>query len=51
MVKRRLIKPERMLELFSRIEEQMYRYPAVDGASFRHAVERVVADASQEAGN
>lgn len=51
MIQRRLIKPERMLELFSRIEEQIYRYPAVDAASFRRAVERVVADANQEADN
>lgn len=37
-----LVDPRRLLELFSAIEDQIYRYPALDGLSFRRAVERVV---------
>ena len=37
-----LVKPTRLLELFSSIEDQMHRYPDLDPKSFRNAVERVV---------
>jgi hypothetical protein len=40
MVELGLVEPARLLELFSRIEDGLYRYPAVDGRSFRQAVEK-----------
>ena len=36
-----LVDPKRLLELFSSIEDQLYRYLAIDGPTFRRAVERV----------
>ena len=42
MFARGLIDPERLVSLFAAIEEQLYRYPAVNPASFRSAVERTV---------
>lgn len=39
MILRGLIEPKRLLVLFSSIEDQLYRYPAINGASFRRAVE------------
>jgi hypothetical protein len=36
-----LVEPKRLLELFSSIEDWLYRYPAIDGRIFRRAVERV----------
>jgi hypothetical protein len=42
----RLIKPDRLIQLFSDIEPQLYRYPAIDPPSFRRAVEKVVSDAT-----
>ena len=50
MIQRGLIEPKRLLELFSSIEDQLYRYPAIDGASFRRAVERTVAEANPRGG-
>ena len=50
MIQRGLVEPKRLLELFSRIEDQLYKYPAIDGASFRRAVERKVAEANQSGG-
>lgn len=47
MIQRGLIEPKRLLELFSRIEDQLYRYPAIDGASFRRNVEQIVRKANQ----
>ena len=40
MLKSGLVERQRLLELFSAIESQLYRYPALDGPSFRRAVER-----------
>jgi hypothetical protein len=37
-----LVEPSRLLEFFSRIEDQMYKYPAIDVKSFRNAVEQFV---------
>ena len=37
-----LIIPEQLLELFSAIEPDLYRYPQVDPKSFRRAVEQTV---------
>jgi hypothetical protein len=39
-----LVEPKRLLELFSAIEEQIYRYPALNRASFRRGVESLVSD-------
>lgn len=39
MVGRGLIEPARALELFHAIEPRLYRYPGIDPASFRAAVE------------
>ncbi len=40
-----LVEPDRLLDLFSEIEDQIYRYPDLDAQSFRRAVERVIRDA------
>jgi len=44
MINRGLVEPARLLELFSRVEEQLYKYPAIDARSLRQAVEQVVSD-------
>lgn len=38
------MEPSRLLELFQAIEPELYRYPAVDPAAFRQAVEELVRD-------
>jgi len=43
-----LVDPDRLLEMFSRIEDQIHRYPELDAKSFRNAVERFVADAKKK---
>ena len=48
MIQRGLIEPRRLLELFADIEDQLYRYPAVDKTSFRHKVERLVEENRRE---
>ena len=42
MIARGLVQPTRLLELFSQIEDLIYKYPALDQSSFRRAVERIV---------
>lgn len=42
MVEQGLVEPARLLEFFSRIEDRLYKYPAIDGKSFRKAVEEFV---------
>ncbi len=42
MLDRRLIDPAVALELFARIEPELYRHPAIDPASFRDRVERML---------
>ena len=42
MIELGLVEPSRLLEFFSRIEDQLYKYPAIDGKSFRVAVEEFV---------
>ncbi|HUO86948.1 MAG TPA: DUF6036 family nucleotidyltransferase [Thermoanaerobaculia bacterium] len=37
-----LVDPERLFELFERIEPDLFRYPAIDPSSFRRAVEEFV---------
>jgi hypothetical protein len=39
MMERKLVEPSRALDYFARMEPLLYRFPAVDRASFRHAVE------------
>jgi len=43
MLRRALIEPGELLRLFSAIEPELYRYPAIDPPSFRAAVEELVA--------
>lgn len=50
MIRRGLVEPKRLLELFSRVEDQLYRYPAIDGASFRRNVEQIVEKQISEPG-
>jgi uncharacterized nucleotidyltransferase DUF6036 len=38
-----LVEPGKLLDLFTRIEPSLYRYPAIDPASFREAVLRALA--------
>jgi hypothetical protein len=45
MIERRLVDPSRLLELFSRVEDKLYKYPAVDAKSLRQAVEQVATEA------
>ena len=45
LIKSGRVQPARLLELFSMIEDQIYRYPDLDQKTFRQAVERVVKDA------
>jgi hypothetical protein len=42
MMARGLIERSRLLEYFETIEPRIYRYPAIDSASFRASVERFV---------
>ena len=39
MIARGLVEPSRLLELYSRIEERLYKYPAIDADSFKTALE------------
>ena len=43
MVRRGLVEPQRLLELFAAIEPELFRFPAVDAASLRAKVERLAA--------
>jgi hypothetical protein len=42
MLAQRLVEPARLLEFFAAIEPELYRYPAIEPAAFRRAVEQVV---------
>ena len=42
MIVRGLVQPQRLLEFYNAIEDHLYRYPAVDSASFQRAVREVV---------
>lgn len=37
-----LVDPEKLIQLFERIEPELFRYPAIDPSSFRRAVEEFV---------
>ncbi|MGH9465212.1 MAG: DUF6036 family nucleotidyltransferase [Thermoanaerobaculia bacterium] len=41
MIRRRVIDWDRLMQHFEQIEPRLYRFPAIDPASFRRAVERV----------
>ncbi|MEX2153120.1 MAG: DUF6036 family nucleotidyltransferase [Gemmatimonadaceae bacterium] len=41
MLERKLVEPAKALDYFAQIEPQLYRFPAIDPASFRRAVEEV----------
>lgn len=43
MLRAGLVEPARLRELFERIAGQLYRYPAVDPAAFRRAVDSALA--------
>jgi hypothetical protein len=42
MLQRGLVTPEALRETFAAIEPRLYRYPAVDPASFKRAVDVAV---------
>jgi len=48
LARSRRIEPDELLRLFAAIEPQLYRYPAIDPATFRHAVEDFVAGLAQD---
>lgn len=48
LIARGLVEPAELLRLFEAIEPRLYRFPAVDPAALRTAVERAVASASAE---
>ena len=48
LINSNLIESKRLLDLFSQIEDLLYRYPALDAASFRQAVESVVGPSTDE---
>jgi len=50
LIQGRFVELDRLLELFSSIEDQIYRYPSLDAKSFRQAVERVVEREQPEPG-
>ena len=47
MITSNLVDPNRLLEIFSRIEGDIHRYPALDAPSFRKAVELIVNQSSK----
>lgn len=48
MIERGLIEPSRLMELFTRIEPEIYKYPAIDGKTFRTAIDELVAQHSKQ---
>ncbi len=46
MLQRGLVEPDRLLDLYAEIEPHLYRYPALDAAGFRRAVEEAVRGAT-----
>lgn len=45
MIKRKMVEPAKLRELFEVIEPSLYRYPAIDPAAFRSKVEQALIDA------
>lgn len=48
MIQNGFVEPNRLFELFSQIEEKIYKYPALDPQKFRAAVESVVRETERE---
>ena len=48
MIERGLIEPSRLLELFSRIEDQLYKYPSIDAKTFRRSLEQFIQNLSKD---
>ncbi|HEU4770481.1 MAG TPA: hypothetical protein VFS77_24165, partial [Pyrinomonadaceae bacterium] len=46
MIERALVEPSRLLELYSRIEDRLYKYPAIDPQTFREALQEFLKDIS-----
>ena len=44
MLSRGLVDPDRLLDYFEEIQDELYRYPAIDPPSFRRRVESALAD-------
>ncbi|MBI4056075.1 MAG: hypothetical protein HY399_00825 [Elusimicrobia bacterium] len=42
MLGRRLVDSKKLMNYYQQIEPQLYRYPAVDPTTFRHAVEELI---------
>ena len=47
MIKSNLVDPKRLLDLFSQIEGNIHRFPALDATSFRRGVESIVSQAGK----
>jgi len=47
LLKAQLIDPTKLMQLFSQIEDRLFRYPAVNPEVFRRAVELAVSEAGQ----
>lgn len=43
MIRDGLVDPKRLLSLFEEVEQELYRYPAIDPPTLRRAVERLAA--------
>ena len=48
LIKTNLVDRGKLIDLFSQIENQLFKYPAIDPSSFRRRVESVVAEAEKE---
>ena len=48
MIQGGLVDPSRLLEFFSRIEDQLYKYPALDTKTFHAAVQAFVQSVQQD---
>lgn len=48
LIKSGLVVPQRLWELFARIESELYRYPDLDPETFRSAVEQAVKDSEEK---
>jgi hypothetical protein len=44
MIERQLVDPAQLLKLFSRVEDKLYKYPAIDAESLRQAVEHIASE-------
>lgn len=51
MLERGLVQPGRLVELFEKIAPRLYRYPAIDPAGFRRALEQTVGQGPGERGS